>query len=158
MIEAGSLLTATGGLCELVGLGLVVKEIYEDREHARSLLSVRSKGAPRPPQYPGRFRAPPPSPYESMKSAAQLRSELSRDLGRVTAAVANALVDQRKAVDKQLIEAIRGLRDEIADANNMTRDHVRYVLVGSITKRAAGAVALGLGVVLEIAGALVSGL
>lgn len=71
------------------------------------------------------------------------------------AAAYNALTEMRKALDSQLDNSVDELRAEILTFDNELRGHLRYVLAGSIRNRIIGAVLLGIGILLEIAGAIV---
>lgn len=132
---------------------LVVLEISEDRAHANRVLAARPKTRHVRRDCPGRFLAPRESPLPSAN-----RSNLSADAAKVAVWTANQLVEFRKAVDRQLDAAVERLWTEMTAAENETRDHVRYVMVGSVRKRVIGAAALAVGILLEIAGAVIPAL
>jgi hypothetical protein len=102
-------LTAFGGACEFVGLGLVVREIVDDRRQARILfVAKRSPTRPRR-RYPGKAlprsaRLLPSTPM-AMSQAEQQRV-LTQVLHNLDAAAYNALIEMRKALDSQLDNSV----------------------------------------------------
>lgn len=67
----------------------------------------------------------------------------------------NAFIDMRKSLDAQHDDAVENLRAEILAADDELPGHLRYVLAGGIRNRVIGAVLLGVGIALGIAGAIV---
>jgi hypothetical protein len=151
-------LTAAGGASELLGLVLVVKEIAEDRARARRLFSPRRRKSKPKRRYPGRVSPGPTtgSPFSSMRPAADQQRELEVAVRKIGAMLANGLIDMRKALDAQHDQAVDELRAEIVAADEELRGHLLYVLAGSVRDRMIGAGLLGVGLVLEIAGAVIS--
>jgi hypothetical protein len=152
------ILTAVGGGFELVGLGLVVKEIADDRARARRLFSPRRRKLKPRRRYPGRLSAGSlaGSRSNSMRPAATQQRELEAATAKMGAILANGLIGMRKALDTQLDQSVDELRSEIEAADDEVREHLRYVLAGGVRDRVIGAGLLGVGIVLEIAGAIVS--
>ena len=158
MTALSGILTALGGACQFVGLGLVVKEIADDRAQARRLFVARQWPTRPRRRYPGRaiprtarlFTGAPVllSPSEQQRAVLQ-------GLHNLDAATANALVEIRKALDSELDASVDALRSEIVASDTELRSHLRYVLAGSIRNRALGAALLGAGILLEIVGAIV---
>ena len=156
MTTAPILLSATGGLCELVGLALVVIEIKDDRERAKRVFQRRPRRQRPRRRYPGRTLPPlNPTFTHPMSPAAEQQRAMARAIGRLTADTYNVLVDMRKDLDAQLDKSVETLEKEIADADDELRGHLLYVLAGSVPKRIAGAVLLGAGIVLGTAGTIV---
>jgi hypothetical protein len=68
------------------------------------------------------------------------------------------VIEMREALDSQLDNSVDELRAEMLTFDNELRGHLRYVLAGSIRNRIIGAVLLGIGILLAIAGAIVGAL
>jgi hypothetical protein len=152
-------LTALGGAFEFVGLGLVVREIADDRRQAKQLFVARRPRSKPRRRYPARAlaksgRLMPGAPV-ALSPAEQQRA-LVQAFNKLDAAAYNALLEMRKALDAELDGSVDELRSEILSSDNELRGHLRYVLAGSIRTRVTGAVLLGAGIVLEIAGAIVA--
>jgi hypothetical protein len=154
------LLTALGGACELTGLVLVIKEIADDRRQAKRLFVPRRVPAKPRRRYPGKAlpRSGATSPFESMQTAARQQQALRAATSQIEAAMINAFIAMRKSLDTQHDTTVDQLHEEIRNFDNELREHLRYVLAGSIRNRLIGAVLLGVGILLEIAGALVAAL
>lgn len=145
-----------GGLCELAGLGLVVREIARDREQARRLFVAKRRGRPPKRSYPP-HQSPRPRfgfPSAVYRQAHQL-SQIVDWVGRIDAAAYNNFIDMRKALDAQLDGAVDALRSEAADADDELRGHLRYVLAESARERVIGAWLLGIGIALAGAGSVI---
>ncbi len=93
-----------------------------------------------------------------MQPVAAQQRDLRESIGKLGAAVVNAFIDMRKSLDAQLDQSVTDVRAEATVADNELREHLRYVLAGTIRNRVIGAVLLGAGILLEIAGALVGAL
>ncbi len=91
-----------------------------------------------------------------MRPAAEQQREMRVAITKMGAMLANGLIDMRKALDAQHDRVVDELRSEIVAADDELREHLRHVLAGSVRDRVIGAGLLGLGIVLEIAGAIVS--
>jgi len=73
----------------------------------------------------------------------------------IDTAAYNALIEMRKTLDRELDRAADDLRTEIAESDDQLREHLRYVLAGSIADRVKGAILLGAGIVFSMAGSVV---
>jgi hypothetical protein len=151
-------LGATGGVCELVGLVLVAKDIADDRRQARRLFAPRQRRTRPRRRYPPKAgpRSPTQSPVDSMRPASQQQDALRKAIANIEVSVYNALIEMRKSLDAQHDEAVEQLGTEILKSDNEIRGHLRYVLAGSIRSRVIGAAVLGAGILFEIAGAILS--
>jgi hypothetical protein len=94
-------LTALGGVCQLVGLALVVKEIVEDRRQARRLFVPRPRPTRPRRRYPGKAlpRSGALTPFESLQTAARQQQALRETIRKIDAAVYNALIEMRESLD-----------------------------------------------------------
>jgi hypothetical protein len=156
MCLLAAVLSATGGLFELAGLGLVVVGIARDRDQARRLfVAKRRTQRPRrtyPPKAMPRSYPGYPGPFASGGSG-DLR-KLAEYISKVDAAAYNNFIDMRKALDAELDRSMEDLQQELTDADNELRGHLRYVLAGSISDRVQGAILLGAGIVLGTTGSI----
>ena len=91
--------------------------------------------------------------------------EALRDVVRAREAVRGDLMRARQRLSKLLLrhdvryeDTVDELRAEMLTFDNELRGHLRYVLAGSIRNRIIGAVLLGIGILLAIAGAIVGAL
>ena len=134
-------LTVSGGLLELLGIALVALDIRGDRVKAEQYLAAAEATRPLGFRPPG----PMKPEYQMMRQFEQshgpvekrveaIRSELSRDLERTTQAAERAAYSQRKAF----------------------LDLVRDLLQGGLGRRKAGASLFASGVVLNVAGNVLS--
>lgn len=149
-------LSVIGGLFELAGLLLVALGIARDRQQARRLFAPRPR-KPRPTRsYPPKAmpRRYPSFPTLLERDSHQLR-KLAEYVSKVDAAAYNAFIDLRKTLDAELYESVDHLRTEVADSDDELREHLRYVLAGSISDRVKGAILLGVGILLSVAGSVV---
>jgi hypothetical protein len=147
-------LSVAGAACELAGLGLVAFGIARDRSRARDLFTKRLPGRPPERSYPGRR-----GPSTPLASYGEPRaSEVSRQVARLEASVANVLIAMREAVDTELDRSVAALRQEIARNDDELRDNLSYLLAGSVRERVIGVVLLGLGILLALAGSIVGAL
>ena len=111
-------------------------------------------------RYPPRFlrsTASPPYASPAFTTAHHVRGVIEH-LQRTEAALVNAFLNVRKAVDADLDQAIGNVRREMEDNDEELRDSLRYVLVGSIRDRVVGAVLFALGVVFSVAGSVIGAL
>jgi len=150
------LLSAAGGLCELSGLFLVVREIAADRRRAQELFPTGQQPPRRTRRYPPRVPAPGPDPWAQLRPPRS--GELEQRVGRGLAMLANAMTDLRKATDAQLDSSVAELRREADLRETEIRSHLGYVLAGSIRERLIGAALLAAGIVLAVAANVVSAL
>lgn len=81
--------------------------------------------------------------------------QLAQYISKVDAAAYNNFIDVHKRIDKQSDDVLDRVRAETAEADDHLRDHLRYILAGSIKDRVVGAVLLGTGIVLATAGSVV---
>jgi hypothetical protein len=75
---------------------------------------------------------------------------------RLEASVANILIGVRRAVDTELDRSVENLRQEMAVQDDVLRDGLLEVLAGSIRDRWLGVLLLALGIVLAMAGSVLS--
>ncbi len=149
-------LSVAGGLCELAGLILVVIEIARDRDQARRLFRNRPRRLRRKRSYPSKAlpRRYLGFPDQMSTRESQLRAILEH-VAKIDAAAYNAFIDMRKALDTELDESVDRLQEEIAEADDELRGHLRYVLAGSISDRIKGALLLAVGIMLGTVGSVV---
>jgi hypothetical protein len=149
--------SAAGGLCEFVGLVLVIFEIREDRLRAARLFGPRRRPTVRQRRYPGRVMAPGPNPFGSLTSSARQQTD-TEAMGKIAALLANALINMRKAVDAELDRTSQRLQDEFESSDSALREQLLYVLGGGIRTRIVGAILLGLGITFGTTGSILSSL
>jgi hypothetical protein len=148
--------SVAGGLCELGGIAVVVRGILQDRQRAsRLFVRRRRRQAPRR-SYPGRVIPSPLTPsWASPMHGNQLQSVVEH-VQRLEASVANILIGVRRAVDTELDRSVENLRQEMAVQDDVLRDGLLEVLAGSIRDRWLGVLLLALGIVLAMAGSVLS--
>ena len=154
MVLAG-VLTSAGGVCELSGLILVVKEIADDRKRARRLFAARPRQAKPRRRYPGRALPRSASLPSRFSSAAEEQRAILPAISKLEADTFNAIVELRKTVERQLDDTAHELHSEIVAADDELRGHLWHVLGGSIRDRVIGAVLLAAGIAIQIAGAII---
>jgi hypothetical protein len=157
-------LSVTGGICELAGLALVVFDIHRDREHAKRLFVPQQRRHPPKRSYPSKVTPGPQVGRPWLGGVSYGRADdqrralqwLANSVAKIDAAAVNALIGMQKTLDAQLDEAIDDLREEAAKSDDHLREHLYYVLAGSIADRLRGAALLGVGIVLATLGSVVS--
>lgn len=148
-------LSVAGGLFELGGLMLIVRGIGRDRAQAHRLFAPKRRERTPRRSYPPKVM---PRRYPSFGSTGLRQSDQLRRIveyvAEVDAAAYNNFVGMRKALDAELDRSVADLRNNLAEADNQLREHLRYVLAGSIRDRVIGALLLGAGIVLAAAGSV----
>lgn len=141
--------TGAGALCELVGLGLVVSEIAEDRKRAREFLRTLA-----PRQTPQRSYPPRPSGLTAVTPPAIT----SEGLVRAWAGLVGQIIEMRKSIDSDLDRSISTVYADVAQRDKALSEGLRYVLAGSTSKRIWGVGLLAVGIILAAGGSIVSSL
>jgi hypothetical protein len=154
-------LSVAGGLAELAGLGMVIREIGSDRKRARELLGrkrqhqlPRRKYGPKLP-VPGRTSTPGERGHYFDKPDV---FDIRRQAGRGIATLANHMIDMRKAIDKERDDLEIKLLQEIDAGDDELRQRFREVLESDLTERWIGVIALATGIVLSATGSVLSSL
>jgi hypothetical protein len=96
--------------------------------------------------------------YGAQSDQRRILQALTQSISNLDAAATNVLIDMRKALDADLDETAADLRREAAYSDDELRQHLHYVLAGSIRNRVWGAVLLALGIALATAGSVVGNL
>src|SRR5215216_2025297 len=153
-------LSAIGGLCELAGLALVALDIRHDRQQAKRLFVPRPRRERPRRSYPAKASPRPVHlgsllggvSYGGQSDQRRIARSVARSVSAIDTAAYNALTEMRKTLDRELDRAADDLRTEIAESDDQLREHLRYVLAGSIADRVKGAILLGAGIVFSMAG------
>ena len=147
------ILLIAGGLSELAGLAMVVREIASDRDRARQLLNRKRDIRPPRRTYPADTPAPPikaPTWLDIRDGTA------TKELERRLTDLVQAVSEMRKQVDHQrdqlMVETLR----EIDRGDNELRQGFREILAGSLRERWIGVGALVVGIVLGVVGSVLS--
>src|SRR5215207_7970735 len=154
-------LSAIGGLCELAGLALVALDIRHDRQQAKRLFVPRPRRERPRRSYPAKASHARSTSllggvsYGGQSDQRRIAEALARSVSAIDTAAYNALIEMRKTLDRELDRAADDLRTEIAESDDQLREHLRYVLAGSIADRLKGAILLGAGIVFSMAGSVV---
>jgi hypothetical protein len=160
MGTAAIICSIMGGACELAGLWLVVLGIRDDQRRARTLFDKPLTITLPRRSYPGR------SPGASVPSSTAWASGLqgtpqSRIVNRITsleASVRNAFIKLKQVMDEQDDGNVQVLHKAQVDGDNELSQRLKEALTGSLTGRAWGAGLLGVGIVLGVAGSILSNL
>jgi hypothetical protein len=139
---------------ELAGLALVVKEIWDARQHARAVLGGKSGADLR--LRVGRELAVPyaiesdvePTTWERLQDLEQIQMDQARDLSK---AIGNLSAEVRAEIDQVRNEALKAA----ASRDSALRDLIAIQEGGSIGWRAVGAVLIAIGIVLAVPANLV---
>jgi hypothetical protein len=83
-------------------------------------------------------------------------SSIVRHIQRLEASVANGIIGLRKAVDTERDYLADALHREQVEGDNQLRENLRDVLTGSVTGRLIGAMLLASGILLSVAGSVLS--
>lgn len=157
---AALLCAITGGVFELAGLSLIVREIAADRAHARQLF--KAPEVYRSPRRPHYGRAPRtgyrPSPFSGLAGTSPQPRAIVEHMLRSEAALANALIAVREAVDSERDQLEQALRKKLSENDAEIRANLHYVLAGSARDRVVGTALLGIGIILATAGTVLSSL
>ena len=154
-------LSVVGGIAELAGLGMVIREIGADRRRARELL------APKRQHHDPRRRYDPKLPVPGTAITPGERTShldnpdvyaVRRQAARGLATLANTMIDMRKAIDKERDGLEAKLLHEIDKGDDELRERFREVLESDLTERWTGVIALGIGIVLAATGSVLSSL
>jgi hypothetical protein len=152
MLAASITCSVLGGLCELAGLVLVVLGIRDDQRRAKVLFNQPLTFRPPRRTYPMAPSANAPgggTTWGSLQNVDQRIRQLESSVGKLVIGV-------RKALDKQDDEYARQLHEAQVKGDNELRERLRDVLTGSLTGRAWGAALLAIGIVLGVAGSVLS--
>jgi hypothetical protein len=145
--------------CELGGLALVVIGIRDDRRRAERLFAAPIKLRLPKRSYPARMAgssvATPSWATGGFGSRPQM-SSIVRHIQRLEASVANGIIGLRKAVDTERDYLADALHREQVEGDNQLRENLRDVLTGSVTGRLIGAMLLASGILLSVAGSVLS--
>ena len=154
MRTAAIVMSALGGVSELMGLGIVVVGIVQDRARARQLLARPTRRRRPERQYPAHVSTPGRPFGSGLTTTAHELREFRGEVERAMAGIANIIIDLRKAVDQERDDAMDMLREEMAEADSELRDNLRAILEGT-GREILGVALLGLGIVLAVAGSIV---
>ncbi len=141
-----------------MGLLLVASGIRDDRERAKTLFDKPVKVERPETSYPGR-RAGSATPGSTAWASSMVGSSEARIVKRITdleASVHNAIVHLKKVMDEQDFGNTEALYKAQVAGDNELRRRLREVLVGSIKGRIWGAYLLAAGIVLAVAGSVLS--
>lgn len=136
---------------------MVISEIRSDRAQARQLFA--------PPEFderPPRYYPPPmtdqqwspPSQESATRTEAQHREVAELELRRLQTSLVNGMVKLKRITDEELDRATARLEREIHERDELLRGHLRYVLAGSVRRRAFGAGLLITGVLAATTGSV----
>ena len=93
--------------------------------------------------------------YGAQSDQRRIAEALAQSVSNIETAAYNALIDTRKQLDSELDKVADDLRRETAESDDQLREQLLYVLAGSISDRVKGAVLLGVGIGLAMAGSVV---
>lgn len=154
-------LAVAGGLCQLGGLWLVIRQIGADRRRAAELIGRRPKYDPprrprvNPVPVPGRWSGPgvlgtfdkPPDPRQ-----------VGAESARAIATVFNGLVKLKERTEKERDDLAEALVGEIQDGDDYLRDRFKEILESDLSERWIGVAVLFLGITFEAAASIIGAL
>jgi hypothetical protein len=152
-------LSVLGGLLELSGLALVVREIVADRAQARTRFAPRSPREPRERTYPAPMTAAswaPPSQASAMFTPTEHREAAAKEQRQLETSIVNSFVKLKKLTDEELDLAVGRIEREADEREQELRGALVYVLAGSARRRAIGAGLLAGGILCGTAGSVLS--
>jgi len=151
--------SALGGLLELGGLVVVIRQIASDRTQARRLLAPRSPGERPKHAYPAHIHPSswlPPAQASVMMTSSQQVEAVRKEVRELETSVANALVRLKKTADQAQDQAIERVEREADLREQELRSAVRYVLGEGRRDRWLGVVLLGAGILFATTGSVLS--
>jgi len=149
--------SVVGGLSELFGLGMVIREIGADRKRARTLLAGSRQYRRPQRQYPSRVpRAGATAGYGGVGT--RQADALHRETHDAIAILANSLTDVTKRLDEERDDLEEKLLKEVDQGDDDLRQAFREVLESDLTERWVGVTALGVGIVLAATGSVLGSL
>jgi hypothetical protein len=145
-----------GAGAELLGVGMIVREIAGDRRRARRLLDKERTWRPEK-------RGPARRVHESMLEDRYARAGITVGSNRgrserLIAELATAHNQLVKDSEEALDQRTALLLNEIDDGDSSLRDVLGELLRGSIVERMAGVAALALGIVLSMTASILGSL
>jgi hypothetical protein len=159
---AAVILSVTGGLAELVGLGMVIRGIGADRERAAKLIAkTRNLRTPRreyPPKVPVPMGSATPGERATRPGRTTDIYDIRAQSNRAIAQVANLIRDVKIAVDKERDKGEVRLLKEIDQGDDELRKSFREVLESDLTERWIGVAALFVGILLAATGSVLGSL
>jgi hypothetical protein len=156
------ILSVLGGLCELAGLGMVIREIGADRARARELLARDREYVPPRREYPSKI--PVPSGRAGIASRSPVFGSrldvhtLSAQMEKGMTMLMNAITGLTERIDKNRDELEVKLVEEIDEGDEELRQTFREVLESDLTERWIGVLALAVGIVLSATGSVLGSL
>jgi hypothetical protein len=151
--------SVAGGLCEFGGLAFVVRGIGKDRQRARELFAKQARKAPErkyPLPLPNVRTASRPWLGAVSYGPKHEMQQLGKYVQQLETSIANGFLTLRKALDADRDHLAETLDQEIVENDNTLRQHLRYVLAGSIQDRKVGAGLLGAGIILSVIGSVLA--
>lgn len=153
--SAAITLAVLGAASELLGLALVIREIGDDRNRARSLLDKTRSWRP---ANPGAARRVHASQVEDRFARMGLRvgggDRTASQIASLATAHNQLVHDSQEALDLRTAQ----LLEQIDEGDKALTEVLRELLRGSVTERYAGVVALGLGIALSMVASILSSL
>jgi hypothetical protein len=147
--------SVVGGLTEIAGLAMVVREIRSDGLRAREILDLRRDLRP-PRVEPQSPELQPPIKDPTWKDVAE--GTATRELEGRIAQVAGDVSELSARVERQKFELGIDVLREIDRGDNEMRQRFREILTGSMRERWIGVLALLIGILLSATGSVLSSL
>lgn len=155
------ILSVTGGLSELFGLGMVIREIGSDRRRAAKLIGKTREPRTQRREYPPKAHVPLGRALPGDRATFHPKPDLydmKAETARAFAQVVNHVIDLRKDVDQKRDASEARLLAEIDQGDDDLRQAFREILESDLTERWVGVIALGVGIVLAAAGSVLGSL
>jgi hypothetical protein len=153
---AAIIFAVLGASAELVGIGMIVREIAGDRRRARELLDKQRTWKP---EMRGPARRVHGSAFEDRFARAGIKvgghqGRAERFIAELATAHNELVVESQNALEQRTDVLLK----EIDSGDASLRDVLRELLRGSVVERMAGVAALGLGVILSMTASILSSL